>query len=113
MSVGMASHGVVALRCVGCAELWDTQAYHASLFGASFGSLSDPGSAVPIPTFAVTCIHTERNDRPHGPACPQCLEPARDRLQALARGSVALSLSEALPDRGYAGPSRSRVCCAF
>jgi hypothetical protein len=51
--------------------------------------------------YFVTCIHNEGSQEKGG-FCQKCEDDARERLDAIARGSLVLSLDEELPHRGHA-----------
>ena len=51
----------------------------------------------------IFCIHSEKhgNDGPNALFCPECKEDAIERLDAVARGSLVLSIEEELSQRGH------------
>eukprot|EP00814_Leptocylindrus_danicus_P011757 CAMPEP_0116023144 /NCGR_PEP_ID=MMETSP0321-20121206/11413_1 /TAXON_ID=163516 /ORGANISM="Leptocylindrus danicus var. danicus, Strain B650" /LENGTH=215 /DNA_ID=CAMNT_0003494361 /DNA_START=147 /DNA_END=790 /DNA_ORIENTATION=- len=54
----------------------------------------------------VVCVHNEGNQSPG--FCEQCEQDAIERLDAIARGSVVLSIEEELSQRGQAAIFRDR-----
>jgi hypothetical protein len=50
--------------------------------------------------FAVLCVHSEAKSGESEVTCQQCIDAARDRLEAVSHGRVVLSLKETLAGRG-------------
>ncbi len=56
-----------------------------------------------FPSIQIFCVHTEKfgNRGPNALFCPECKEDAIERLDAVARGSLALSIEEEISQRGH------------
>jgi hypothetical protein len=79
--------------------------WHHEILQLSLSSQSDSAQCA----CSVVCVHNENeNNKDRAAFCKHCESDAIERLDAIAKGSVVLSLDEELPHRGHAAIFRGK-----